>query len=188
MLKKLEKQIVLVRDKLITSQEKFNNDRAIVESLSNKLASALANNLVEPNRKIKIEIEEISKRIEELKNEIELAPKVIEALENKLALLEEKKKNLVLEEKIAKQKLTGGELVAVSKKFINSLKEAKVLNTKLRSLWNLWNLQKAETKYNKLPDKASMFSYDMLNYLGILVSEYEGKEIRKREYFSRIRL
>jgi len=185
---KIDKNIEVIKDKIKETENRFTNNKQSIEKLSGQLAGYIADDLVKPDKKIKQGIEQISKRLVELKNETELLPKIIESLKGKVALLEEEKNTLILREKISKQKETGSELVAVSKSFIESLKKTQELNKKLRGLWANWNSQKEETGFSELPGRTSLFSFDMLNYLNILISEYEGKETRKREYFSRVRI
>ena len=185
---KRDKRIKIIQEKIKETGKKFTDNKLSIEELENQLAECLALDLVEPEQKVKEAIETISERLRKLKNETELLPKIIKALSDKVVSLEEEEKALILKEKISKQQLTGSELCSVSKKFIESLKKTQGLNKKLRDLWASWNSQKEQTDYDELPGKTSLFSYDMLNYLNILISEYEGKEVRKREYFSRVRI
>lgn len=180
--------IKIIKSKIKEIENKFTDNKLSIEKLENQLAGYLADDLVKPDKKIKQGIEQISKRLVELKNETVLMPKIVKSLKDKVSSLEKEKEASILEEKIAKQRETGSELVSVSKKFIESLKKTQDLNKKLRGLWGSWNSQKEETGFSELPGKTSLFSYDMLNYLSILCSEYEGKEFRKREYFSRVRI
>jgi len=185
---KIDERIKIIKSKIGETEKKFSGNKESIEKLENQLAESLALDLVEPGQKVKKAIETISGRLGELKSETEILPKIILALKGKLSKLEKEKEALILEAKISKQKETGSELVAVSKSFIESLKKTQELNKKLRELWANWNSQKEETGFSELPGRTSLFSHDMLNYLNILISEYEGRETRKREYFSRIRI
>jgi len=185
---KIDKQTVVVRNKLVETEKKLKNNGILIEKLENQSAGYLASNLVEPDEKTKDAIDEISKRLEELRRETKLMPKVVEVLQGKLRTLEEEKASLILDAKIQEQKKVGSSLVSTSKLFIESLQRTQELNKTLRDLWGDWNSQKEQTGYDELPGRTSLFSYDMLNYLNILISEYEGRETRKREWFSRVRI
>lgn len=180
-IKKGTEKLKEIKEELISNSDKLNN-------LVEKRASLLADLAIEKDSKKERRVEQYTQEIGELRSKTKDTPELVIALEKKLKELLSEKEKILLEEKISKQKETGSELCSVSKKFIESLNATIKLNSKLRELWQSWNSQKEETKFSELPGRVSLPSVDMLNYLNILISEYEGKAIRKREFFSRIQL
>lgn len=180
-IKKGTQKLKEIREELISNSDKLTD-------LVTKKASLLADLAIEKDAKKERKVEQYSQEIGELRSKIKDIPELVIALEKKLKELLLEKDKIILEQKIAEQKLTGEKLVEISKLFIGSLKHTQELNKELRETWGIWNSQKEVTNFEELPGKASLFSYDMLNYLNILISEYEGKAIRKREFFSRVKL
>ena len=188
-MKNIEKEIIKVKEKLGETENKLKNNNLSIESYENKLAECLALDMVSPERKVKNAIDTISEKLKKIRDETDLLPKVVLALKKKLKDLEERKRSLILESKIEKQKAIGAELAKISGSFIKNLKLSIKQNAEILSLWVGWNKLKEETNFDQFEKKVSLGSQEMLGIVaGILIGEFERNALRKQNVFNRIRL
>ena len=133
MLKKIESQIKKGTEKLKEIRAKLISDIDKLNKLVAEKSSLLADLAIEKDSKKERKAEQYTQEIGELRSKVRDIPELVLALEKKLKELLSEKDKIILEEKIAKQRLTGSELCSVSKKFIESLKKTQALNTELIS-------------------------------------------------------
>lgn len=182
---------LLQRAKLKLSETKIQlgEDKRRLEELTGERGLILAGELIQSEPGQKEKIEKLNKAITLLRATIEDTSPIINGLKAKLLSLKTQKEREDLQQARDDQDKLELEMNKTSIKLIPLLEKANNLNNELRKNWKSWSELTAITGKAMTDKKVSLGSEEMLSLLtGTILSEWQGKGHRVRDFYNRIKL
>jgi len=176
-------------EKLQETKIQFEEDKKRLEELTGERGLILASELIESKPDQKEKIEKLSRAITLLKTTIEDTSPIINGLKAKLLGLKAQKEREDLQQARDDQDKLELEMNKTSLKLIPLLEKANSLNNELRRNWKSWAELTAMTGKAMADKKISLGSEEMLQLVcGTILSEWQGKGHRVRDFYNRIKL